>query len=251
MTAHASHQEVPSALLKQNIAGSYPTAVRGLGVYLYDEDDREYLDGASGAMTASVGHGIPEVSQAMRRQAELLAFTYRTQFTNEPAEELARRVTAWAPGDLNTAFFVNSGSEATEYAIRAPVSYWATKGQPAKVKILSRQISYHGMTMGALSLSGHSARRPDYGSLLHPFPVAPPAYFYLQRLRARAFAICRLRSLRSLRLATATTRALRRLRPFLILVPERPEERSGGNGTWAPQSRPEAQGSNRRRHCTR
>lgn len=167
-----------SALLKQSVEHNYPIVSHGQGVFLYDTEGRKYLDASSGAMTASIGHGVVEVADAMRDQAIRVAFTYRTQFTNEPAEELARRLTQMAPGDLNSAFFVNSGSEATEYAIRAATKHWSEKGRPTKVKVLGRHISYHGMTMGALSMSGHAARRPDYGSLLHPFPVAPPAYAY-------------------------------------------------------------------------
>lgn len=165
-----------SALLKQNLASDYPVAARGSGVYLYDTEGNAYLDGCGGAMTASIGHGIPEIADAIARQARTVAFTYRTQFTNEPAEQLARRLTALAPGDLDFAFFVNSGSEAAEFAIRTVVGHWRERGRPEKVKVLGRHISYHGMTMGALSMSGHAARRPDYGSLLHAFPVTPPVY---------------------------------------------------------------------------
>jgi adenosylmethionine-8-amino-7-oxononanoate aminotransferase len=168
----------PSALLKQEIDASYPCVVRGEGVFLFDEEGRRYLDGASGAMTASVGHGVAEIAEAIHAQAERLAFSYRTQFTNPAAEALANRLTALAPGHLNSAFFVSSGSEAAEFAIRAAVGYWQQKGHPSKAKVLSREISYHGMTMGALSMSGHPGRRPDYGPLLHPFPVASPAYAY-------------------------------------------------------------------------
>lgn len=167
-----------SALLKQAVDKAYPTVTHGEGVFLYDAEGRQYLDGSSGAMTASMGHGVKEIADAMQDQAERVAFTYRTQFTNQPAEDLAQRLTQLAPGDLNWAFFVSSGSEATEFAIRAAVSHWREKGAPNKVKVLGRQISYHGMTMGALSMSGHQARRPDYGSLLHPFPVGPPAHAY-------------------------------------------------------------------------
>lgn len=167
-----------SALLKQVIDRAYPTVAYGTGVYLYDTEGNEYLDGSSGAMTASIGHGVTGIADAMKRQAERVAFSYRTQFTNEPAETLAARLTAVAPGELNQAVFVNSGSEASEFAIRSVVGYWRELGLPEKTKILSRHSSYHGMTMGALSLSGHAARRPDYGSLLHAFPVAPPAYAY-------------------------------------------------------------------------
>ncbi|MBO1902162.1 aminotransferase class III-fold pyridoxal phosphate-dependent enzyme [Leucobacter weissii] len=167
-----------SALLKQHLGVHYPTVTHGEGVFLFDDEGRRYLDGAGGAMTASIGHGVREVAEAMREQAARVAFSYRTQFTNGPAEELARRLTALAPGDLDHAFFVNSGSEATEFAIRAAVGHWRERGRPHKVKVLGRELSYHGMTLGSLSMSGHAARRPDYGSLLHPFPVAPPAHAF-------------------------------------------------------------------------
>ena len=167
-----------SALLKQHIHRPYPVVTHGKGVFLFDEQGRRYLDGAGGAMTASIGHGVEEIAEAIQAQLARVAFTYRTQFTNQPAEQLARRLTTLAPGDLNWAFFVSSGSEATEYAMRAAVGYWQKKSQPNKVKVLARHTSYHGMTMGALSMSGHASRRPDYGSLLHPFPVTPPVHAF-------------------------------------------------------------------------
>lgn len=167
-----------SALLKQNVDRYYPTVTHGEGVFLFDADGRRYLDGSGGPMTASIGHGVAAIADAVSEQMARVSFTYRTQFTNEPAERLATKLVELAPGDLGSAFFVNSGSEATEYAMRAAVGYWQARDRPQKVKILGREISYHGMTMGALSMSGHAARRPDYGSLLHPFPVAPPAYAF-------------------------------------------------------------------------
>ncbi|WNZ05089.1 aminotransferase class III-fold pyridoxal phosphate-dependent enzyme [Paenarthrobacter ureafaciens] len=167
-----------SDLLKQTIDKTYPVVTHGKGIYLYDSDGRQYLDGCSGAMTANIGHGVEDVAEAMEKQCRRVAFTYRTQFTNLPAEALARRLTDLAPGDLDWAFFVNSGSEASEFAIRTAVSYWRDRGILGKVKVLGRNISYHGMTMGALSMSGHAARRPDYGPLLHAFSFAPPAYAY-------------------------------------------------------------------------
>lgn len=172
------HAVTRSALLKPSVDRTYPVVARGQGVFLYDRDGNQYLDGSSGPMAAAMGHGSREIADAMRKQAEQVAFSYRTQFTNEPAEMLAERLTALAPGDLTRAFFVSSGSEATEFSMRAAIGYWKERGLPSKVKILSRERSYHGMTLGALSMSGHPGRRPDYGTLLHTFPVAPPAYPY-------------------------------------------------------------------------
>ncbi|WP_169253639.1 aminotransferase class III-fold pyridoxal phosphate-dependent enzyme [Brevibacterium sp. 'Marine'] len=167
-----------SALLKPVVDGRYRRATRGRGVRLFDDEGNSYLDGSSGAMTANIGHGRPEIAAALQAQAKQLAFSYRSQFTNVPAEELAHRITALAPGDLNYAFFVNSGSEASEYAIRTAVSYWQRQQRHDKTTIVSRHVSYHGMSMGALSMSGHNARRPDYGDLLHRFPNAPAAHAY-------------------------------------------------------------------------
>jgi adenosylmethionine-8-amino-7-oxononanoate aminotransferase len=149
------------------------------GVYIYDKAGRQYLDGCGGAMTMSIGHGVREIIDAMGQQARSASFVYRTQFANDPAIELARELTSLIPGDaINHAFFVNSGSEATELAMRAALQYWRDRGRPTKTRILGRQISYHGMTMGALTMSGHSVRRADYGSLLKEFAVAPPPYDY-------------------------------------------------------------------------
>ena len=167
-----------TSLLKLEIDKSYPVVTHGEGIFLYDTEGREYIDGSSGAMTANIGHGVREIGEAMHRQSDKVAFTFRHQFTNEPAERLAARIAGLAPGDLNSVAFVNSGSEASENAIRIALQYWRERGRSTKVKILSRHTSYHGMTMGALSMSGQPIRRADYGPLLHAFPSVPPAYCY-------------------------------------------------------------------------
>ena len=167
-----------SYLLKPNLSTNYPIVDRGEGPYLFDTDGRRYFDGSSGAMTANLGHGLREIADKMADQAATIAFTFRNQFSNVAAEKLARKLCELAPGDLDQAFFVNSGSEASEYAIRMSLHYWKERGLPGKTKILGRVISYHGMTMGALSISGHAGRRPDYGPLLHDFASVPPAYCY-------------------------------------------------------------------------
>lgn len=150
-----------------------PTAEYAKGCYIYDTQGKSYLDGSGGAMTVSLGHAVPEVIGAIQAQAERLCFSYRTQFANTPALELAEELVSLAPAGITHAFFVNSGSEASELAIRSSIQYWRERGHPGKTLILGRDISYHGMTMGALSLSGHTARRGDYANLLHPLAVGP------------------------------------------------------------------------------
>ncbi|SEN69170.1 aspartate aminotransferase family protein [Lihuaxuella thermophila] len=165
-------------LIKPVLDYDYPTAVYGEGIYLYDHTGKQYIDGSSGAVTASIGHRVKEVVEAMIAQANQVSFTYRSQFTNEPAEKLAKKLSEWAPGDLNWSFFVNSGSEATETAMKIAIQYWQERGYGRKNKVLSRWMSYHGITLGALSMSGHVLRRKRFIPLLEDFPSASPPYCY-------------------------------------------------------------------------
>lgn len=165
-------------LIKPVIDHDYPMAVRAKGIYIYDREGRKYIDGASGAVTVSIGHGVPEVIQAMQAQAEHVSFIYRSQFTTQPSEDLAKKISEWTPGDLNWSFFVNSGSEATETAMKIAIQYWQEKGIETKTKIISRWIGYHGITMGALSMSGNVGRRQRFASLLEDYPRVSAPYCY-------------------------------------------------------------------------
>jgi adenosylmethionine-8-amino-7-oxononanoate aminotransferase len=155
-----------------------PKIVKGEGIYLYDEEGKRYLDGSAGPMCVSLGHCIPEIADEMYEQAKKLCFTYRIQFYNDPMEKLGEKLAQWAPGNLNRAFFVNSGSEASEMVLKLARNYWLEKGKPSKTMIISRWSSYHGSTMGALSMSGHVARRKEYFPYLHIFPQVVPPYCY-------------------------------------------------------------------------
>lgn len=165
-------------LIKPDLAASYPLAAYGQGIYLYDDTGKRYLDGCSGAVTASIGHGVPEIAEAMAEQASKVSFVYRSQFTHDKSERLAQVLSELAPGDLNWAFFVNSGSEATETAMKIAIQYWQEQGVRGKTKVLSRWMSYHGITLGALSLSGHVQRRKRFVPLLQDGPCASPPYCY-------------------------------------------------------------------------
>jgi adenosylmethionine-8-amino-7-oxononanoate aminotransferase len=168
-----------SSLLKPRLNSQLPVVSHAKGVRIYDTEGRDYIDGSGGPMTVAIGHGVPEIVAAMKTQAEQVSFTYRTQFTSRPAEELAETLARLAPGDVNHVFFVNSGSEATELCMRAAIQYWRERGQPKKTHVLGRKTSYHGMTMGALSMSGHDARRRDYAELLHPLAVGPDSHAWV------------------------------------------------------------------------
>ncbi|OLS37804.1 aspartate aminotransferase family protein [Bacillus sp. MRMR6] len=167
-----------SFLIKPLLDESLPVIEYGKGVYLFDMEGKKYLDACSGAVTANIGHGVPAIIEAMHEQAKKVSFVYRSQFTSDAGEKLAKKIAELTPGDLNWCFFVNSGSEATETAMKMAIQYWQEKGIHTKTKILSRWVSYHGITLGALSMSGHPGRRERFISHLEDCPVIHPPYCY-------------------------------------------------------------------------
>jgi adenosylmethionine-8-amino-7-oxononanoate aminotransferase len=156
----------------------YPTAERGEGVYIYDTDGKRYLDGSSGAVVASIGHGVREVAEAMGRQMGKIAFTHGSQFTSAPAMELAERLIRLSPSPMNRVYFLSGGSEAVETAVKMARQYQVDRGAPSRYKVISRWTSYHGNTLGALALSGHTVRRRYYQPLIQHTPHIAPAYCY-------------------------------------------------------------------------
>jgi adenosylmethionine-8-amino-7-oxononanoate aminotransferase len=167
-----------SYVIKPELGKTYPFVSHGKGIYLYDRDGKRYIDGCSGAVTASIGHAVEEVAEAMYEQAKQVSFAYRSQFSSEAVEELGAKLAEWAPGSLNWSFFVSSGSEATETAQKIAIQYWQEKGFPSKNRIISRWMSYHGITMGALSMSGHVLRRKRFVPLLADYPTISAPYPY-------------------------------------------------------------------------
>ncbi|MCM3617216.1 aspartate aminotransferase family protein [Sutcliffiella horikoshii] len=167
-----------SYLIKPLLDKDYPVISHGNGVYLFDVNGKKYLDGSSGAVTASIGHHVQAVIDAMADQASKVSFVYRSQFSSVPAENLANRLMKIAPGDINWSFFVNSGTEAVETAMKISIQYWQEVGRPDKNQVISRWKSYHGITIGALSLSGHADRRKRFEALLEKSPVVEPPYCY-------------------------------------------------------------------------
>ena len=165
-------------LIKPLLGMDYAVISHGNGIYLYDEQGHPFIDGCSGAVTANIGHAVPEIKEAMVAQADKVSFVYRSQFTSTSAEQLAERLCQSAPGDLDWVFFVNSGSEAMETALKIAVQYWQELGRPTKNRIISRWMSYHGITMGALSMSGHVIRRSRFNALLEHYPALSPPYCY-------------------------------------------------------------------------
>jgi adenosylmethionine-8-amino-7-oxononanoate aminotransferase len=131
-----------------------PVIVRGSGQYVYDNRGKRYLDGLSGLFVSQIGHGRAEVAEAGARQAAELAYFPLWSYAHPRAVELAERLSALAPGQLNRVFFTTSGSEAVESAWKLAKQYFKTIGQPGRYKVISRDIAYHGTSMGALAITG-------------------------------------------------------------------------------------------------
>ncbi|MCO5996950.1 aspartate aminotransferase family protein [Actinoallomurus rhizosphaericola] len=144
-----------------------PVIVRGEGAYVYDDKGRRYLDGLSGLFVSQLGHGRRELADAAAAQAGELAYFPLWSYAHPGAIELAERLAALAPGDLNRVFFTTSGSEAVESAWKLARNYFKLIGQHGRYKVLSRDIAYHGTSMGALSITG-------LAPIKHPFePLVP------------------------------------------------------------------------------
>jgi len=156
----------------------YPTAEKAEGIYIYDTDGRQYIDGSGGAVVVSIGHGVKEIRNAMLAQAQCVSFTHGSQFTTRQAIELAEKIVAISPPGLDRVYYLSGGSEAIETAVKMARQYQVDRGMPSKYKVISRWTSYHGNTMGALALSGHTGRRKYYQPLIQHTPHIAPAYCY-------------------------------------------------------------------------
>lgn len=163
----------------RNLNWVYPKVVKGQGIYLYDDQGKKYIDGCSGSAVANLGHGNVEIAQAIAQQAQMLAFTHLSRFTTDAIQSLADKVARLTPGDVNKSYFVSGGSESTETAIKMSRQYFLERdGDTQKYKIIARQNSFHGNTIGALSMTGHVARRHKYTPYLAEFPHIVASYCY-------------------------------------------------------------------------
>jgi adenosylmethionine-8-amino-7-oxononanoate aminotransferase len=161
-----------------NLDKSYPVVDYGEGIYLYDKDGKKYIDACGGAVVVSIGHGVREIIEAMLIQAKKVSFVYAGQFTSEPRELLAEEIIDFARNGFAKVFFVSGGSEATEAALKIARQYHLETGNETKYIIISRWQSYHGNTIGALSMSGRTSWRDYYTPYLCNFPHVSNCYCY-------------------------------------------------------------------------
>lgn len=165
-------------ILYRNLARDYPLIVRGEGCWLYDDAGKEYLDACGGAYVACLGHGVPEVVEAVAEQIRRVAYVSGMSFTNEPAEALADELAELALGDLALFYFLSSGSDAIEAALKLARQYWVERDRPAKSLLVALAPGYHGNTMLTLSAGARDHYKRFFQPWLLDVARVPAPYPY-------------------------------------------------------------------------
>ncbi|GAB2639616.1 aspartate aminotransferase family protein [Gordonia jinhuaensis] len=142
-----------------------PVITHGEGVRIFDDAGRSYFDGLSGLFVVQLGHGREELAEAAAEQAKKIGFFPLWSYATPPAIELAEKLAAYAPGDLNRVFFTSGGGEAVESAWKLAKQYFKLTGKPGKHKVISRSIAYHGTPQGALAITGIPDLKKDFEPL--------------------------------------------------------------------------------------
>jgi adenosylmethionine-8-amino-7-oxononanoate aminotransferase len=167
-----------SAVFFRNFKANLPEVSHGEGVYLFDKSGKRYLDAVGGAAVVAIGHGVKEITDAVAQHGSEIPYAYATTFTHPWQEELARSLVSIAPKNMSAVYFVSGGSEANETAMKMARQYFLQRGITSKYKILSRQQSFHGVTIGTLSVSGRASWRAPFAPYLLSSPTVVPPYCY-------------------------------------------------------------------------
>lgn len=170
-----------SRILHRMINHAYPVAVGGEGIEIIDSTGKRYIDASGGAAVSCLGHGHPDVTRAIHEQADKLAFAHTSFFTTEPAEKLADKLVGSAPKGISHVYYVSGGSEAIEAALKMARQYHVERGEPQRRHFIARRQSYHGNTVGALSVGGNAWRRQQFAPMLIEAHHIAPCFEYRDR----------------------------------------------------------------------
>ncbi len=173
-----THRYPDSHVFYRKLTRTFPLIVRGEGCWLTDAAGKRYLDGSGGAFVANLGHGVAEIGEAMARQAAQVAYVNGTAFTTEPVEQLADELVQLLPPTLDKVYFLGSGSEAVEAALKLARQYWVESGRPSKHKVIALVPAYHGNTLLALSASPRDHYQTYYREWLVDIHRIPAPYPY-------------------------------------------------------------------------
>ena len=162
----------------RNPHASYPAAVRGDGIYILDQQGKQYLDASGGAAVSCLGHSHDAVKSAIKEQVDKIAYAHSGFFTSDVMEKLADNLISHTPGNMDKVYFVSGGSEAVEAALKLSRQYFTEQGQDQRRFFIARKQSYHGNTLGALAVGGNEWRRKQFKPLLADIKHISPCYAY-------------------------------------------------------------------------
>jgi adenosylmethionine-8-amino-7-oxononanoate aminotransferase len=155
-----------------------PTIERAEGIYCYDSDGKRYIDGMGGVGVVSIGHGVTEVFDAAMAQMQKVCFAHPFHWKNAAHMRVTEQIASLAPPGMSSVFMCSGGSEATETALKMVRQYHLARGEPSRYKVIARWSSFHGNTLGSLSMTGMTSRREPFIPLLADFPHIAPSYCY-------------------------------------------------------------------------
>ena len=165
-----------------------PMVSHGQGIYLYDKQGKRYLDGSGGPLVVNVGHGRAEIVEAMQRQLETTAYAHAIMFTSEPLEDYAAALSEVVPLPNPRFYFLSSGSEVVEGALKLARQIQMARGEQQRHLVIGRHLSYHGMTLGALSVSGRPPLRSPYIDMMADMPHVSSPYPYRDNADGKTLA---------------------------------------------------------------
>ncbi len=169
-----------SSLFTRSFHKTFPAAVRGEGVWLWDREGKRYLDLAGSAAVNFIGHGVPDIADAMAEQARQLEFVHSSEFITPVAEQFAAEVLEFCGPEYRggAVYFTSGGSEAVETALKLARQYQVEVGQAQRFQVVSRKQAYHGSTLGALAVSGNRKRREMYLPMVRHYEQLQLPYCY-------------------------------------------------------------------------
>ncbi len=156
----------PGHVFHRKPSGELPVAVKGEGVFIEDNQGRRFLDASGGAIVVNIGHGRQEVAEAAAAQMKRGCYFHPTMFTTDAVEELAAKLNEHTPEEISRFYFMTSGSEAVETAIKLARQAHVNAGRSSRYRLISRRSSYHGLTLGALAATGRTSFRVPFSPMM-------------------------------------------------------------------------------------
>ena len=172
------YKELNGHVFYRRMAHPRPMIASSEGIYLIDTEGRRYIDASGGPVVVNLGHGVTEIAQAMAEQAQEAAYIHATMFTSQAIEDYSAALAEVTPLENPRFFYLNSGSEAVETALKFARQVQVERGEASRYLIISRWHSYHGTTLGTLAVSGRPSLRQLYQPMMPQTPHIEPPYCY-------------------------------------------------------------------------